>query len=70
MTRETVRPVTATRERLLQLLIDTKSFKWSDTPVFPLVSGAMSRFYVDCRLGLSYPEMRQVVGERWSRRRL
>jgi len=63
MTREAVQPVTATREKLLQLLVDTKSFKWSDTPVFPLVSGAMSRFYVDCRLGLSYPEMRQVVGE-------
>jgi orotate phosphoribosyltransferase len=63
MTRDAVQPVPATRERLLQLLVDTKSFKYSDTPVFPLVSGAMSRFYVDCRLGLSYPEMRQVVGE-------
>jgi len=56
-------PMPATRQRLLQLLIDTKSFQWSATPVFPLVSGAMSRFYVDCRTGLSYPETRQVVGD-------
>jgi orotate phosphoribosyltransferase len=63
MPREALQPVPATREKLLQLLIDTKSFKWSDTPVFPLVSGAMSRFYVDCRLGMSHPEMRQVVGD-------
>jgi len=58
-----VQPVPATRERLLQLLIDTKSFQWSDTPTFQLVSGALSRFYVDCRTGLSHPEMRQVVGD-------
>jgi orotate phosphoribosyltransferase len=58
---ETVMP--ATRERLLDLLIQTKSFKWSPTPIFPLASGAMSSFYVDCRLGLSHAEIRQVVGE-------
>lgn len=51
------------RERLRQTLIETGAFKWSPTPIFPLVSGAMSRFYVDCRLGLSYPEVRALVGE-------
>jgi orotate phosphoribosyltransferase len=51
------------RERLRQALIETGAFKWSPTPIFPLVSGAMSRFYVDCRLGLSYPEVRALVGE-------
>jgi orotate phosphoribosyltransferase len=51
------------RERLCRALIETGAFKWSPTPVFPLVSGAMSRFYVDCRLGLSYPEVRILVGE-------
>lgn len=63
MPEEAIHSMSATRERLLRLLVDTKSFKYSDTPVFPLVSGAMSRFYVDCRLGLSYPEMRAVVGD-------
>ena len=51
------------RARLRQTLLETGAFKWSPTPVFPLASGAMSRFYVDCRLGLSYPEVRALVGE-------
>ncbi len=50
------------RDRLLQILIETKSFQYSDTPTFKLASGAMSQFYVDCRIGLSYPEMRRIVG--------
>src|SRR5258705_2378871 len=50
------------RGRLLQILIETKSFQYSDTPTFKLASGAMSQFYVDCRIGLSYPEMRRIVG--------
>jgi len=53
----------ATRERLVQILINTKAFKWSPTPSFPLASGALSRFYIDCRVGLSYPEAREVVGD-------
>ena len=50
------------RDRLLQILIETKAFQYSDTPTFKLASGAMSQFYVDCRVGLSYPEMRRIVG--------
>jgi orotate phosphoribosyltransferase len=53
----------ATREELLQVLIKTKAFKSSPTPVFPLASGKMSSFYIDCKVGLSYPEARRVVGE-------
>jgi orotate phosphoribosyltransferase len=52
----------ATCQQLVQLLIKTKSFKWSPTPIFPLASGAMSPFYIDCRTGLSFPEVRQMVG--------
>lgn len=55
--------VESKRERLRQALIETGAFKWSPTPIFPLASGAMSRFYVDCRLGLSYPEVRALVGD-------
>ncbi len=54
---------TSTRDRLLRLLIDTKAFKSSPTPIFPLASGAMSHFYIDCKLGMSHPEARQIVGE-------
>lgn len=53
----------AKRARLRQTLLETGAFKWSPTPIFPLASGAVSRFYVDCRLGLSYPEVRALVGE-------
>src|SRR5262245_54927988 len=52
-----------TRERLLQLLIETKAFRFSPEPIFTLASGAKSSFYVDCRLALSHPEFRDVVGE-------
>ncbi len=53
----------ATREQLLHTLIKTKSFQWSPTPIFPLASGAMSSFYIDCRIGLSFAETRRIVGE-------
>ena len=53
----------ATREKLVQILIKTKAFKWSPMPSFPLASGALSRFYIDCRVGLSYPEAREIVGD-------
>ena len=53
----------STKEQLLRILISTQSFKSSPTPTFPLASGALSSFYIDCRIGLSHPEARQVVGE-------
>jgi orotate phosphoribosyltransferase len=53
----------ATRKDLLEILIKTKAFKSSPTPIFPLASGKMSSFYIDCKVGLSYPEARRIVGE-------
>jgi len=53
----------STHERLLQILVETQSFKFTETPTFPLASGVLSRYYVDCKIGLSYPEMRQAVGQ-------
>lgn len=53
----------ATSERLIRILIETKAFQYSQTPIFTLVSGAKSSFYVDCRAALSYPEAREVVGD-------
>lgn len=50
-------------ERLLQIFIDSGAFLSSETPDFRLASGAKSRFYIDCRLALSFPEARQLAGE-------
>lgn len=49
-------------DRLVQILLDTHSFKSSTSPTYPLASGALSQFYIDCKLALSYPEARQLVG--------
>ena len=51
------------KERLIQILIETKAFQFSPTPIFTLASGAKSDVYVDCRIALSYPEGRRAVGE-------
>ena len=51
------------RDRLLQILVETGSFRFSETATFPLASGAMSRYYVDCKVGLSHPQMREIVGQ-------
>ena len=63
MTQGAVQSMAATREELLQILIKTKAFKSSSTPIFRLASGEMSPFYIDCKVGLSYPEARRIVGE-------
>lgn len=55
--------MTFDKERLIQILIETKAFQLSPTPIFTLASGAKSDMYVDCRIALSYPEGRRAVGE-------
>lgn len=49
------------RRKLLNLLRQT-SFHQSETP-FRLASGAYSRLYVDCKKGLSYPEIRRLIAD-------
>ena len=49
-------------KRLLQILFE-KSFRCSREPVYPLSSGVMSRYYIDCKTTLSYPEARELIGE-------
>src|SRR5213594_4138070 len=63
MTQGAVLSMAATREELLQILIKTKAFKSSSTPIFPLASGEMSPFYIDCKVGLSHQAARRIVGE-------
>lgn len=55
--------MTFDKERLIQILLETRAFQYSPTPIFTLASGAKSDVYVDCRIALSYPEARRAVGE-------
>jgi len=50
------------RRRLLEILKDT-SFRSSPEPVFRLASGRLSKYYVDCKQALSYPEARALIAE-------
>jgi orotate phosphoribosyltransferase len=49
-------------ERLLQIIIDT-SFNASVDPVYPLASGVLSKYYIDCKMALSYAEAREIIGD-------
>jgi orotate phosphoribosyltransferase len=49
-------------ERLARIFIET-SFHSSEEPIYPLASGVLSRYYIDCKMALSYPEARKIVGE-------
>ena len=49
-------------QELLTLLSRT-SFHASPTPTYPLACGMMSRFYIDCKKGLSHPRVRELAGQ-------
>lgn len=49
------------RNDLIRLLCD-KSFKYTDTPSFRLVSGRMSRYYVNCKPTTLHPLGMYLVG--------
>lgn len=49
------------KKRLIELLCE-KSFKYSDTPDFKLVSGKTSHFYVNCKPVTLSPEGMYLVG--------
>jgi orotate phosphoribosyltransferase len=38
------------RKSQLRKLLTERSFKYSNEPIFPLASGRMSQFYVDCKM--------------------
>lgn len=57
-----MRSVSDTTRRMVEAL-DKTSFKASDEPVYPLASGILSKYYIDCRMALSYPEFRQLIGD-------
>lgn len=49
------------KKELIDLLC-RKSFKYSETPIFKLVSGKMSRFYVNCKPVTLHPRGMFLVG--------
>lgn len=54
--------MTENERRLLQMIIET-SYLYSPEPKFPLSSGVMSNYYLDCKMVLSYAEARKRIGE-------
>jgi len=49
------------KERLIELIIE-KAFKYSEEPVFKLVSGRMSNYYFNCKAVTLYPEGMYLLG--------
>lgn len=50
------------RRRFLEILKAT-SFRSAPEPVFRLASGRVSKYYVDCKQALSYPEARALIAD-------
>jgi orotate phosphoribosyltransferase len=49
------------KNRLIELIIE-KAFKYSEEPVFKLVSGRMSNYYFNCKAVTLHPEGMYLVG--------
>lgn len=49
------------KERLVELLLE-KAFKYSEEPVFKLVSGRMSNYYFNCKAVTLHPEGMHLIG--------
>ncbi|MCI0530138.1 MAG: orotate phosphoribosyltransferase [Nitrospira sp.] len=49
-------------QKLIDHLLKT-SFHYSDVPKYTLASGQLSQYYIDCRMALSYAEVRRLAGE-------
>jgi orotate phosphoribosyltransferase len=49
------------KNRLIELIIE-KAFRYSEEPVFRLVSGRMSNYYFNCKAVTLYPEGMHLIG--------
>jgi orotate phosphoribosyltransferase len=49
------------KKRLLELILE-KAFKYSEEPVFRLVSGRMSNYYFNCKAVTFHPEGMNLIG--------
>jgi len=53
--------LTDMKNRLIELIIE-KAFRYSEEPVFKLVSGRMSNYYFDCKAVTLHPEGIYLIG--------
>lgn len=53
--------LTDMKKRLLELILE-KAFKYSEEPVFKLVSGRMSNYYFNCKTVALHPEGMYLIG--------
>ena len=51
------------KDALAKAFITTQSFKWDKDKGFKLASGAVSPFYVDCRVLMAHPGPRALVAQ-------
>ncbi len=49
------------KQRLLELILE-KAFKYSEEPIFKLVSGKMSNYYFNCKAVALHPEGMHIIG--------
>jgi orotate phosphoribosyltransferase len=49
------------KNRMIELIIE-KAFKYSEQPIFRLVSGRMSNYYFNCKAVTLYPEGAYLIG--------
>jgi len=56
---------TEKKRLLIREILGTKtpSFHYSDKPTYPLASGKLSKYYIDCKVALSHANIRGLVGE-------
>ncbi len=50
------------KDQALDIVIGS-SFKHYDEPIFTLSSGEMSKYYIDCREAMSFPDNREIFSE-------
>lgn len=61
-TRALTQTMSSKGHRLLQITVET-SFNISPEPIYPLASGTLSKYYIDCKIALSHPEVRELIGD-------
>ncbi len=55
--------MTAEKKKLLIRRLLETAFLYSETPKFPLASGKVSSYYIDCKKALSHADVRAAVGD-------
>ncbi len=51
------------RKQLLKIILTEKSFNYNKEPIFQLVSGRKSRFYIDCKMTTLYSKGAFLTGQ-------